>query len=839
MFKKLIMLVLVLVLSLSNCDSIVDLSEVNSSDPRYSYMESGIVSVKLMEQYNSTGISVEFTNNSSEMISIFRPDIPGPFLGKDLFDIGTSAFELQYRGKLAVYRETGPGSWVSFMPGEISLFSVDLSHGYDFPVEDYYDVKYSSYVTLKRETGEIEAHYVSSSEITIRIDVPVFFRAGAEPPCNSSQNNKAKQAMQHGKGKTQNAINYLAKKGMDSYYIKWFGAKNNTRFNKIKTGYDKILTAINKGTEHLCAPTCDGFAAYVYKGRPYVIHWCGSYINRASISDIGETGIHEVSHWDVVMSTDDHVYGKTGSMDLAKNSPDKAIDNADNVCFYPYDIPNAPTGPVEPPIDPPIDPPGTDVIVSLYQHSNYKGYRGDYKNVRDYNIDRLISKGVKNDDVSSIKVKAGYEAILYEHKDFQGISKVIKGNVPSLKALNFNDKLSSMKIRKSGTEPPVEPPPGQDVLLAGKFMKPGETLLSANGAYRFWFQNNGMLVIRSVHENGKVLWVGGSANAVRLHMQKDGNLVQYNDNNKAIWASGTDGKKVTKLQMLNSGKIAIMNGNNIIWSKPEVNVNPPVEPPIDPPSNEKSWTYVVLGDTQFLSQSSTGLDRLKKMMKFIIDKRNSLNIKFVVSVGDMTQSGNNASEWNRVKIAYQMLDDAGIPFTPCQGNHDSKTSINNYFGYVKNKPHFGGMKDGIFNAYYLFNVGSDKVVVVVTEKEHSTNDRNWASGIFKKYSDRLGIKVNHDIGKNDAIYNNVTRGNNNVMMGVMGHICNEDRWTSKSVGGFSQTFARSDYQCRSNKGAFIRYYTFEPGKKRVCAKTYNVTDNKYETDGDSQFCFNY
>ena len=97
--------------------------------------------------------------------------------------------------------------------------------------------------------------------------------------------------------------------------------------------------------------------------------------------------------------------------------------------------------------------------------------------------------------------------------------------------------------------------------------------------------------------------------------------------------------------------------------------------------------------------------------------------------------------------------------------------------------------------------------------------------------------MNHNIGKNDSIYREATRGNDNVLMGIMGHVCNEDRWSHKSSGGHNQYFVRCDYQCRSNKGAFVRYYTFKD--KRVCAKTYNATTNRYETDSDSQFCFSY
>jgi peptidyl-Lys metalloendopeptidase len=46
------------------------------------------------------------------------------------------------------------------------------------------------------------------------------------------------------------------------------------------------------------------------------------------------TLIHEMSHFNVVASTDDYVYGQTGAMNLALTNPDQAVDNADNHEYF-------------------------------------------------------------------------------------------------------------------------------------------------------------------------------------------------------------------------------------------------------------------------------------------------------------------------------------------------------------------------------------------------------------------------------------------------------------------------------------------------------------------------
>ena len=636
---------------------------------RSDYSERSIISIELIEQYNNTNMLIEITNNSDEVISIFRPNIPDRFLAKDLFDVEIDSFKSKYIGRLVSFRDI-PENWHKFLPNSSQLFSVDLSDGYDFPEEGYYTVKYNSYVALKRETREVEIHYLSSPGVTININEPVFYKFAATPACNSSQKNTANKGIVHARGKTQNTINYLAQKGMDSYYVKWFGAKNNTRFNTIKTGYNKIRTAINRNITHLCASTCDGWIAFVYKQRPYEINWCAAYINKGNIASIGETSIHETSHWNIAMSTDDYVYGKSGAMNLAKSDPGKAIDNADNICFYPYDIPNATE---EPPIG--------DAIVSLFEHINYAGYRVDIVSVNSYNMNKLISMGFKNDDISSIKVKTGYEAIIYKNIDFQGTSHVIKSDINDLRKLNFNDAMTSLVVRRAGTEP--ESSNQDDSLQVNEIMRPGDFLVSANKNYKFYFQGDSNLVLYALPHNA--IWASGTngKNGKKLILQKDGNLVLYNANGRALWASGTNGKNGKKFQVLNSGNLVIWNNNgNVIWSVPD-DVSEP--PETEPPSGD-TWYFVVSGDTR----TSDGAHR--SVLKAV--KNYTPQYELYLNSGDVVNDGTNRNDWNIfIKAVGDILGSGWqTKYLACPGNHDkvySGTGLSNWNNYLPGQKNYG------------------------------------------------------------------------------------------------------------------------------------------------------
>lgn len=89
----------------------------------------------------------------------------------------------------------------------------------------------------------------------------------------------------------------------------------------------------------------------------------------------------------------------------------------------------------------------TTGLVTVYEHCNYGGWSAGY-NLGSYDGNVMTSMGARNDAISSIKVAAGYEAVLYEHWDFSGASVVVSGDNACLS--NFNDKASSLLVRKAG-----------------------------------------------------------------------------------------------------------------------------------------------------------------------------------------------------------------------------------------------------------------------------------------------------------------------------------------------------------------------------------------------------
>ena len=82
---------------------------------------------------------------------------------------------------------------------------------------------------------------------------------------------------------------------------------------------------------------------------------------------------------------------------------------------------------------------------TFYENSNYSGWSVALSEGR-YDYGTMISKGIKNDQISSIKVADGYKVTLYNDEGFAGSKKTLFTDASGLG--DFNDKTSAIVIEK-------------------------------------------------------------------------------------------------------------------------------------------------------------------------------------------------------------------------------------------------------------------------------------------------------------------------------------------------------------------------------------------------------
>lgn len=260
----------------------------------------------------------------------------------------------------------------------------------------------------------------------------------------------------------------------------------------------------------------------------------------------------------------------------------------------------------------------------------------------------------------------------------------------------------------------------------------------------------------------------------------------------------------------------------------------------------QNFTFGTIPDTQNLAETDEDAAIITDMAEWYIAMQDSLNIKFVASLGDMTQWGAE-DQWKRVRKSYDVFKDAGLPYAPCQGNHDPTLDLmNKYFPiseFEKTESYKGNL-NGIHNAYYTFSANEMDFIVVVIQSHdqyigaYDTLSIDWANKILNQFNDHHAIFITHDFFERKNLIDDIIKKHDNLFLNICGHSCaREQYWTEASPNGRPVHCIMTDYQCDEDKGATVRYYTFNVESKQVEAYTYNVKTKIYETDSNSQFSF--
>ena len=158
--------------------------------------------------------------------------------------------------------------------------------------------------------------------------------------CSNAQQEQLVAAVDAGRSMTVDAHAYLAAgAGGAQYgarYGSWFGALDAGRAAIVNANFSAIRDAFEtKPVKIDCGCDADYFA-YVYPAQPYTIYVCKAFWTAplTGTDSRGGTLLHEMSHFDVVAGTDDHVYGQQGAAELARTDPARAVRNADSHEYF-------------------------------------------------------------------------------------------------------------------------------------------------------------------------------------------------------------------------------------------------------------------------------------------------------------------------------------------------------------------------------------------------------------------------------------------------------------------------------------------------------------------------
>lgn len=277
-------------------------------------------------------VQVTFANRGPRAVRLPAAILPKAVLAAPLFSVSRGGGPVAYTGPLTKLAPAAERATVALAPGATLTRVVDLAGAYAFMRSGTYAVRYT-------------AGGLRSNEIALRVAgrpsraVAPAVRAAAFASCTADQQTAAARALVDARTYVGRAKAYLDAGASGSRYTTWFGAYDLTRWQTVTTHYTNMATALDTQTIGIdCAGsscTQDTFA-YVYPTAPYTIYVCGAFWGAPATGTDSKAGtlIHELSHFNVIGSTDDYVYGQNAASALATSNAARATDNADNHEYF-------------------------------------------------------------------------------------------------------------------------------------------------------------------------------------------------------------------------------------------------------------------------------------------------------------------------------------------------------------------------------------------------------------------------------------------------------------------------------------------------------------------------
>jgi len=314
-------------------------------------------------------VKVTMTNTSSSPQYVLKARTPFDGLSAPLFDITRDGAKVAYTGAMIKRGKPTQADYYVLKPGASHTVKVELSALYDLSVSGDYAIQYrtaSPDLFLPANNGRATAAAAGDvgelQSDAARVYIDGRLPRGAESPimqalkqgggmvttqglsyasCTASQQTTIASAISAAKTMSNGSVTYMAQTTMGPRYTKWFGAVTSSRQSTVKSHYTNIKSAFDTQNVVVDCSCKQSYYAYVYPTQPYRIYVCKAFWTApmTGTDSKGGTLVHEMSHFNVVAGTDDHVYGQSGAASLAISDPNLAIDNADSHEYFAENTP--------------------------------------------------------------------------------------------------------------------------------------------------------------------------------------------------------------------------------------------------------------------------------------------------------------------------------------------------------------------------------------------------------------------------------------------------------------------------------------------------------------------
>ena len=295
---------------------------------------------------------------------------------------------------------------------------------------------------------------------------------------------------------------------------------------------------------------------------------------------------------------------------------------------------------------------------------------------------------------------------------------------------------------------------------------------------------------------------------------------------------------------------------------------------------DKSWSLVILPDTQLYAQEYPGLFHLQT--QWVLENKAKHNIAYVLQNGDVTNR-NTEIQWQRASQAFARLD-GKVPYAISLGNHDlgpggstkdRTTLAHRYFPASRFQawPTFGPpMEPGkIDNTFHTFTAAGQRYLILCLEFGPRNEALEWANHVVQRHPAHKAIIMTHaylysdstrydwaakkdaqkwnphayplaaiDTTVNDGqeMWDKLIRRHPNIFMTINGHVLNDGLGflTSKADAGNNVHQILVNYQMLPvGGGAWLRILRFDPDAQTIAVRDYSPLYEQFNTDPANQF----
>ncbi len=321
-------------------------------------------------------VEVVLTNASRKTLRIPRWQLPSAAGESNVFQVSRDGQPIRFDGAMVKRGTPTAADFAIIRPGGVHRAVVDLSTVYDMRLGGDYTVAFNAPLQFASLSGSERLKQANGALMSAK-SAPIQMRAVAaitpaggrpRPPsyrvvrsnsntafglnvayvgCTTDRQDLIGNAVIAARDYAENAKGYLNSNATGPRYTSWFGAYTSSRYGTVSQNFVNIDSALDQNNGQItincvCAPNLVNAYAYVFPSQHYEIFVCNAFWAAPLLGTDSKAGtlIHEMSHFNIVAGTDDHVYGQAGANNLANTNPTLAVDNADNHEYFAENTPS-------------------------------------------------------------------------------------------------------------------------------------------------------------------------------------------------------------------------------------------------------------------------------------------------------------------------------------------------------------------------------------------------------------------------------------------------------------------------------------------------------------------